>query len=322
MSGEAGPRLRWTALAWALVACASLVLAMLSPNVCRPLVDAATRIRPLAVIVALPGQAAAALLCGGALFALRPGVSLRASIVARLLRDAGANLLIVMPGLGELIGARALVLAGGTARSAVTASAIDNVAEALAQIPFAVLAVFVLPPLPWTAGQWPIAITSAASWLVATLIFLLVVILLAMRAKGSVLDRLVARVGRELALVWADIRRHGRGFAAAFSLHVGAWAMGGVQLWMIAAALGLEVSLFHAIVIESIAYAARGIAFFVPAGLVIQESALVLGGLAYGLTPTQSLAIGLVLRLRDLVFGLALVAWPLLELGRKQNVEN
>ncbi len=53
--------------------------------------------------------------------------------------------------------------------------------------------------------------------------------------------------------------------------------------------------------------------FFIPAGLVTQEVGLVAAGLIFGLAPAESLALGLVLRLRDVVLGAPLLAWPLYE---------
>ncbi len=70
---------------------------------------------------------------------------------------------------------------------------------------------------------------------------------------------------------------------------------------------------------ESAAYAGRVILFFGPAGLGSQEAGLVAAGLVFGLSPAQSLALGIVLRLRDVVFGLPLIAWPLAEFRRARK---
>ena len=80
--------------------------------------------------------------------------------------------------------------------------------------------------------------------------------------------------------------------------------------------LGLPLGPFAAVAIDSVAYAARGIVFFVPAGVVLQEAGLVGAGLVFGLAPAQALALGLVLRLRDVVLGASLLAWPVLEWRR------
>ena len=87
---------------------------------------------------------------------------------------------------------------------------------------------------------------------------------------------------------------------------------------MAASALGLQLTLYEAIAVESSAYAGRAMFFFVPAGLVTQEAGLVAAGLLFGLTAPQALALGLVLRLRDALMALALLGWPLLEWRRRK----
>ena len=77
--------------------------------------------------------------------------------------------------------------------------------------------------------------------------------------------------------------------------------------------LGIPLDLFPAIVIDSAAYAARAIIFFIPAGLAVQEGALVLACAAFGIGTVPALALALVLRLRDVICGLPLLYWPLLE---------
>jgi len=101
--------------------------------------------------------------------------------------------------------------------------------------------------------------------------------------------------------------------------HFFGWALGGVQLWLAARVLGIPLGPFAALAIDSVAYAARGIVFFIPAGVVLQEAGLVGAGLVFGLAPAQALALGLVLRLRDVVLGASLLAWPVLEWRRGQK---
>jgi hypothetical protein len=71
------------------------------------------------------------------------------------------------------------------------------------------------------------------------------------------------------------------------------------------------------LVIESMLYAARSLAFAVPNAVGVQEGAYILLGAGFGLTPEMALALSLLKRARDLTIGLpALVAWQLLESGR------
>lgn len=313
-------RRRVITLSWPLAGIATLTIALLSPDIRGLVTGALAHVSLLAVLAALPGQAMASLLCGAALFVLGPGVTLRASVLSRVLRDAGANLLLFMPGLGEIIGARALVLAGGRARTAITAVTLDNIAETLAQLPFAALVLLVLQRGPRLSGYLIIPTIKALPWITVASVALATLLLVGLRATDRwqlAWRRLTVRIRAELELWKQDLGNQRRGFPAAIALHFCAWAMGGVQLWMIARALAIHLDLFPAIVIESVAYAGRAIAFFVPAGLAVQEAALVFAGLAYGLRPPEALAIALVLRLRDLVFGLPLLFWPLFEFRRR-----
>ena len=281
-------------------------LAMALPGLGDQLVQSARIIGPMAVLVTLPGQLLAFLLCAWALSVLHPGVSFISSLASRVLRDAAGNLLVFFPGLGEAIGARALVLSGGKTRAAITASTLDVLAEGIAQVPYALLAVMVLPQLIGANDSrfsFPVIATVSA-------------------ALGFVL--LIGwRVIRRTSLVtwlrgqWANLRAdwvtRRRGMVVAIALHFVAWSIGGFQLWAAAHVLGIPLDLLPAIVIDSAAYAARAIIFFVPAGLAVQEGALIVACAAFGIGTVPALALALVLRLRDVICGLPLLYWPMLE---------
>ena len=312
-------RVRAVSLLWLLSGATALAIALAFTGVRQTILVAVAHVRPLAVLATLPGQSAAILLCGAALYALRPGVSFRASLMSRLLRDAGSNLLVFLPGLGEVIGARALVLAGGAARTAVTASILDKASEALAQVPFAVLAVLLIPQLIFGSHFNAATLRLGLAWTAVGCAVLAAMAVVALKGSPSVraaLYKSAIRLRTELDLLREEWRSQRRGFLTALGLHFVAWALGGVQIWMVARALSVPLDLCSAIVIESAAFAVRGAAFIVPAGLGIQEATLVFAGLAYGLNPAQSIAIALVLRLRDIVFGLPLLAYPIFEIRR------
>jgi hypothetical protein len=71
------------------------------------------------------------------------------------------------------------------------------------------------------------------------------------------------------------------------------------------------------LVIESLLYAIRTVAFAIPNAVGVQEGAYILLGGAFGLTPEMALALSLLKRARDLTIGLpALGAWQAIEGGR------
>ncbi len=327
MSGER-PRRPPAATLLPFLVLAGLVAGVIANPGLRALLGAAlTRIGPLAVLATLPGQLAASLLCAAALHVLRPGVSYAGSLGSRLMRDAGGNLLIFMPGLGEMVGARALVLAGGKTRAALGAMALDMMTEVVAQIPFYLLAFSVVPRF-WQMVHLP-RLGAPGEVMGGGVMGGIALALIACLAGGAIGWRRWARDSRmgrrlraELHLLWRQIRRQRRGVPASIGLHFLAWIAGGVQLWMAAGALGLAMPFMEAMAIDSVAYAARGMMFFVPAGLVLQEASLVGAGLAFGLPAQEGLALALVLRLRDLVFGTALLAWPAMEWRARRSISS
>ena len=299
----------------AILVLISLVLA--SANLRGLLIAAMAQVTLRSVLATFPGQAGSMLLCAGALWALRPGVGYFACLGSRVLRDASGNLPVSVPGFSAAIGARALILAGGETRAAISASALDKVAETVAQFPFIALAVWIMwhnwPPLLTV----PLALPEHSGWIALAGLGGLLLGLMVWRKFGAG-SRAANRLITEAHGVLAAARRQRGGMPMSLLLHAVAWLAGGLQIWMAASALGYELTLFEAIAVESSAYAGRAMFFFIPAGLVTQEAGLVAAGLLFGLTAPQALALGLILRLRDALMALGLLVWPFLEWRRRR----
>ena len=115
-------------------------------------------------------------------------------------------------------------------------------------------------------------------------------------------DEIVAAYRRLGALFWSSVWR------------LASWVIGAGEVWLAMYFLGHPVTLMEAVMLESLSQAARGAAFFVPAGLGVQEVGLVALGAMIGIGPELALALSLVKRVRELVLGLpALLAWQLAE---------
>jgi lysylphosphatidylglycerol synthase-like protein len=314
MTEQTGAKGRSFAILWLLGAVSMLALGMLSSDVRHLLAEATEKIRLAAVLATLPVQLVAVLLCAVSLRLLCPGVSFLACLSSRLLRDAGGNLLL--PGFGELIGGRALVVAGARTRAVVAATALDQLAETVALLPYLGLAFYVVSRIWYQEMPRHQVATPSLALIVGLLVALGALLFCASRlgrAKDGMWKRLADRLGGELRALRAEFRRQKGYLPASIAIHFVAWAIGGLRAWAGSKALGFNIGPLEGIAIESVAYAGRAILFFIPAGLVTQEAGIVAGGLAFGLTPAQALALALVLRLRDIVFGLPLVAWPVLE---------
>lgn len=92
------------------------------------------------------------------------------------------------------------------------------------------------------------------------------------------------------------------------------WVVGAGEIWIALQALGSPVTVWDAIILESLLQLVRGVAFIVPAALGVQEGALLGLGIAFGLAPETGLALSLVRRVRDLGLGIpGLIAWQLSE---------
>jgi len=92
------------------------------------------------------------------------------------------------------------------------------------------------------------------------------------------------------------------------------WLLGAGEVWLALYALGRPVPIEDALMLEILGQAVRSGAFFVPAGLGVQEGGLMLLGGAVGVMPTTALALSLVKRVREISLGVpGLVTWQIVE---------
>ena len=99
-----------------------------------------------------------------------------------------------------------------------------------------------------------------------------------------------------------------------------AWCCRAGETWMVLKLLGTPVDLLAASVIESLVGAVRVAAFIMPAGLGVQEGALILLCGWVGVPPAPALAMALIKRGRELVIGLpGLGAWVIEERRLRQR---
>jgi putative membrane protein len=195
--------------------------------------------------------------------------------------------------------------------------------EMLAQLAYTALGLGILaaqkpntPLIAWTAFGIVLA-------LLAAIIFILVQ-RHGFTMLGSVIHRIPHRwakgVASRLAPIQHAIREiyhHAGALWSVSLLHFAMWVASGVETWIALRFMGVNLSISSVIVIESLLYAIRSIAFVVPSGLGVQEGAYVLLGMLFGFSPDVALALSLLKRARDLVIGVpALLTWQVLESRR------
>jgi putative membrane protein len=128
--------------------------------------------------------------------------------------------------------------------------------------------------------------------------------------------RIVAMIdGARLDAHIRALNRRRRELVTALCWQLAGLVSGTLEIWLALMLLGHPVPFWQALAIESLTQAARHVAFFVPAGLGVQEAVVMLLGQALGMDAQVSLALALVKRAREILFGVpALLSWQWVEL--------
>jgi putative membrane protein len=99
-----------------------------------------------------------------------------------------------------------------------------------------------------------------------------------------------------------------------FSWMLFGWLLGTGEVWLALYFLGHSVSWIDALMIESLAQAAKGAAFLVPGALGVLEGGYIVLGNLIGIPSSISLALALTRRIRELCLGIpGLLIWQLVE---------
>jgi glycosyltransferase 2 family protein len=250
---------------------------------------------------------------------LGPGVF----IWARLVRDSGSELLPFSQVGGYVLGARAIAVAGVPGTIGAASTIVDVSLEFISQIAFTMLGLLWLIRLrPDPDVLIPVAVGVAVASILGT------GLLIAQRQGFGLLDRFAGTLGRQ----WTDrtaagaaalhaiidaIYRRRTGVYASFAVHLGCWIAATLEAWLALRFAGAPLGFGVMLVIESLLYAVRSVAFAVPNAVGVQEGAYIILGQNFGLSPEMALALSLLKRARDLALGApALAVWQLLETGR------
>jgi uncharacterized membrane protein YbhN (UPF0104 family) len=104
-------------------------------------------------------------------------------------------------------------------------------------------------------------------------------------------------------------------------LQFGGLLSGSFEIWFVLRLFGHPVDWRAAIVVEGLTQAVRHIAFVIPAGLGVQEAALVVFGRTFGIDAELALAVSMAKRVREVLLGVvSLLSWQWME-GRQIHKE-
>lgn len=241
----------------------------------------------------------------------------------RLIREAASDVLPFSQVGGFLVGARAIVAGGVTSGTAFGSGVVDVTFEMFAQMAYTLFGVVLLVARLGAASR-----TDRLVWMLVLGLFVMAAIggaMVLIQRKGAALAERIAghvmpaaavhaaRVGQAVDEAYARPIR----LWSSWTVHVCCWFGSALSTWLILSLIGQHLSFLAVVAIESLLYAIRNAAFFVPGGIGVQEGAYALLGPLFGLPSEAALALSLLKRSRDIAIGVpALLIWQLLE-GRR-----
>jgi len=265
-------------------------------------------------------------LLGAAWQALLPAASaprLSLLVRARLVRDSTAEVLPLSQLGGIAFGVRAAMLQGMPAPLAAGSMIADVTTEMLAQIVYTALGMVILAARVPQSSHVAALIRGCAMGLALAVIAVALFIAL-QRRSGQITARLASRmlrgagqrlngVGAALEMIYRSPAR----VVSSVALHLAAWIGNAAAVWLAFRLIGTRIDLTAAIAIESIVYAIRSAAVFIPNALGVQEGAYILLGPLFGVATDAALAISVLKRARDIAIGVpVLLMWQAAE-GRR-----
>ncbi|TAN06429.1 MAG: flippase-like domain-containing protein [Rhodanobacteraceae bacterium] len=242
-------------------------------------------------------------------------------------REAVNRLLPVASIGGEVVGVRLLKWRGIDGAAATASVIIEVLVTIVGQYLFTALGLVLLIGSTAHTGVLGMALAALALSLPVPVVLVVLVRHGGMFARLQALGRRwltgrAARVAelmnghqldREIRVLYA---RHVRVFAAG-GWQFGGFVVGSFESWLILRMLGHPIGVVDTIALEAVTQTLRQMIFIVPAGLGVQEGSLVLMGSIIGLPADLSVALALVKRMREVVFGVpALVSWQWAEMHR------
>jgi glycosyltransferase 2 family protein len=239
---------------------------------------------------------------------------------ARLVRDAAAEVLPLSQLGGIALGVRAAILQGLAAPLAAASMVVDVTTEMLAQIAYAAGGLLILAARVPRSDRLASLLGSCALGLVLALLAAALFIALQRRSAqmtARFAGNLLRGAGATLAglsTALETIYRSPARVALSAALHLVAWIGNGAAVWLGFRLIGSHLDVAAVIAIESIVYAIRSAAAFIPNALGVQEGAYLLLAPLFGLGTDTALAISVLKRARDVAIGVpVLLLWQAAE---------
>ncbi len=250
--------------------------------------------------------------------------SLRLLIWARMVRDAASEALPFSQVGGMILGVRAAALFGMPTRLSVASMIVDVTTELIGHLLYVGFGLLLL--LMRGAQSAPAQAFERTALVGLVVVAIGGIAFLAMQRHGLswISGKLAGRIFPAsaaymsgLAAELREIHRAPLRIALSACIHFCGWTVAALTMWVAFRLIGVRVDISAVISLESLVYAARSLAFFVPNALGVQEAAYTLLAPMVGIGKEYALAVSLLRRARDVAVGIPiLLVYQLIE-GRR-----
>ncbi len=239
-------------------------------------------------------------------------------VAARMVREAAADLLPFAQAGGIVVSVRLLIAHGVPQQRANGALLVDLTTEMASQVVFSVtgIALFLATVTadadaarvrPLILGGTLLMLAGAGAFIVAQRAGLR----LAGRIAASVLPGAARATDAVIAELQAIYARPGL-VLRAFAYNLLAWIGSAVGAWLGLRLMGVPASIGSMVMVESLIFSLRSVAFFIPGALGVQEAGYLLLAPVAQIAPEALLALSLLKRARDLAIGVpTLLCWQM-----------
>ncbi len=239
----------------------------------------------------------------------------------RWIREAVNSLLPVAQMGGNLVGIRMLTQRGVAGALAGAGTTLDLTVEAFTQFAWTMIGIATLAAIssdqrwvPWVEGGLVTMLLGLIGFVIAQRAGLLRLIEAFIGRLQRVFPSLTMDSVRGLHSELMRLQDNRRALAQAFAVHLLAWALGTLEVWLVLRALGLQPMWSEALAIESLGMAARSAGFVVPGALGVQEAGFILVCGLFHIHPDFAIALSMAKRVRELCVGIpGLIAWQVSE---------
>lgn len=242
----------------------------------------------------------------------------------RLVREGVNSLLPVAQIGGPLVGIRLMIKAGISGALAGAGTTLDLTVEGAMQLVFTLMGLALLGAeganpewAPWVQGGVGLAAIGLLLFVTAQRAGLMRLIEKLFIKLQKHFPNLTLETLQGLHVELMRLQRERWALAQAAIFHFISWAGGTFEVYVGLLAMGHEVSLRQAFIIECLGMAARSVGFAVPGALGVQEGGFILVGGLFGIAPDVAIALSMLKRLREIAVGAAgLLTWQWTELSR------